>query len=840
MTKYTGKIYTNTFNILPNRLPYFEERMKQVKKAADAQVPKIPFDYVIKPGISVPLGPHLISQAKAHTLADSRINSNGDWVRDVLPVEIIHGELGSEDFDRIGYIKFVDLTLEGGGKTFLPYIVKKEGTWTQEEHDKRVIEIMPQLESLARNFNSKTDLNCHHCQPAVKGDKKKRDVVQIIRAKQDTERTGGMTENTSFPMIIKKGEILQIGSWCFKKYTGIDVKTLASFYEIDQPVAARGPNGSPQGRTGYGYKTMGVWDYAERMVRYYSQREKEWLSAQRKSLWEVDSPDQIYGKGTLAPLIDGVRNYKGGCFIEGAGTRLLQGRMFNMETDDDEPARWYLQPWTGTGSVEEMKKDWKAGLDEARIYISVPQVNELTGEEIIDPATGHVSMIDEAMPNPEYLDRMVHARKRKGSYLGKGWRTAVVKVFPPATESKYVQKTVNRMMDWILNHKPSGKHGVLQLRIKGTIELQYVGSETKKDMNELWRMFMYVDFDRRKRADKKQQINQFQKIGSDLLSAAHPDAEWYSFDKEDRRHIIDYIEPFFGKRYTSYHSSSNFNRAFSERYGIVYMTPTQWADFPAWRDAKEKKELADKKEREAANAYRHEVSRIRRQQFGHFPRPYNQRILYDAPVGAFLDFMGWSSLNVPARFNHATSLFHIDADGVSVALLTDKQYDEVNSHFGPLMGQPVITNVTPAPQSSTPASVPQTATATAGRITLAEAKRKRDGASATSSYQGAVGSLIPLVKGWLVFKSAWEGGMRPGKHDTTWNTKGRMLGLLDNNGNYYVITHPSANSSQPRVGDYYNLFDVEVTAHDTYKGLQQTFITDPVDWMDLEFVNATV
>ena len=114
--------------------------MAKVKKAADSKIPKIPFDYTIKPGISVPLGKHLIPAAQANRLADARIDSNGNWVRDVLPVEIIHGELASEDFERIGFIKFLDLTHLGGGKAFMPYVVD-EGIVTQAEHDQRVIDI---------------------------------------------------------------------------------------------------------------------------------------------------------------------------------------------------------------------------------------------------------------------------------------------------------------------------------------------------------------------------------------------------------------------------------------------------------------------------------------------------------------------------------------------------------------------------------------------------------------------------------------------------------------------------------------------------------------------------
>ncbi|MCP4120596.1 MAG: hypothetical protein GY751_02450 [Bacteroidetes bacterium] len=850
MAKYTGKIYTNTFNILPNRLPYFESRMARVKKAADSKIPKIPFDYEIKPGISVPLGKHLIPAAQANRLADARIDSNGNWVRDVLPVEITHGELASEDFERIGFIQFKDLTHLGGGKGFFPYVVD-EGIVTQAEHDQRVIDIMPQLESLASNFNDKTDLNCHHCQPADKGDKRPRDIVQIVKATKDLKKTGGIQSNT-FVMNIKKGDILQIGSGCFERYTGINVGGLAAFYELDRAVPAYGASGSPQGMTGFGYKTMGVWDYAERMVRYYNQREKEWLAMQGKSLWEVESPDQIYSKGTLAPLIDRRKNYTGGCFIEGAGNRLLQGRMFNMEIDANKPARWYLQPWTGTGSVEQMKEDWEAGLNDARIYIEVPEVNEMTGEEVIDPATGDVKMKDIAIPNPEYLDKMVHVRKRKGNYLGKGWRTAVVPVFPPATDSKYVQRTLNRMMDWITTLKAGGKYGDLQLRIKGTINLQYVGDKTKNDMNELWRMFMYADFERRKKADKKQQTKQFQKIGSDALSATYPDSKWYSFDKDDENYLVDYLGTIYGgsvSRYSSYYSNrGELAKAFSYKFQTVFLTPTEWAEFPVWRDAKKKKEAKDRAEREATNKYANEVNRIRREKFNQWPRPIMRKIHYDAPVDEFLAFMGWDSLNDPARFNHATSLFQISGDEVKVALLNEDEWDKVLTKFRPqvigqstptlpTITQPVAPTPTPTPTitpTATPASMRQ-------RITHAEAKGKSNAAIQTSTYQGNVGGLVPLVEGWVTWMSNPNGfPMYAAGVPYHQRPKGRSIQIIDPQGNCWVVFHPLS-ASFPRIGNYYNLFDVEVVQHNEYKktGIKQTIITDPTGKENTDFVDAT-
>ena len=71
-----------------------------------------------------------------------------------------------------------------------------------------------------------------------------------------------------------------------ERYSGINVNALAAFYELDRAIGAYGPNGSPQNPAGWGYKEMGVWDFAERMVQYYGARERDWLAGRRWSLWE--------------------------------------------------------------------------------------------------------------------------------------------------------------------------------------------------------------------------------------------------------------------------------------------------------------------------------------------------------------------------------------------------------------------------------------------------------------------------------------------------------------------------------------------------------------------------
>ena len=161
-------ITTTTFNILPSRKEFFERRMEAVKKAADARNPKIPFKWTDPNkivAIQIPLDARLIPRAKANLLPDVRQLSNGDWVRDVLPVTVEYGELTDAGFEYIGEISYAELkdTATQTWKTgFFPKVVKELGL-TDADYEKRVAEIAPQLEALASKFHSYSDLNCDHC-----------------------------------------------------------------------------------------------------------------------------------------------------------------------------------------------------------------------------------------------------------------------------------------------------------------------------------------------------------------------------------------------------------------------------------------------------------------------------------------------------------------------------------------------------------------------------------------------------------------------------------------------------------------------------------------------------
>jgi hypothetical protein len=434
------------------------------------------------------------------------------------------------------------------------------------------------------------------------------------------------------------------------------------------------------------------------------------------------------------------------------------------------------------------------------------------------------------------------------------------------------------MMNWIKNLTPSGKHGDLQIRIQNTIKLGYVGPKTTNDFTELWRMYMWTIFGRRKKMDYKNEVKRFRKIGSDELLSTYPDRQWYSFDEAQASRLAQYAKDFYAKpQYSWRSSSSEFNKAFSVKYKSVLLTPQQWADFPAWEKATIAKEEADRKEREARNKYNNLVSEARYKQRGQWPRPTMKRMRYTTPIEGFLEFMqidtgkNWTGLFDPDRFDQATTLFTVVGDNIATAYITDDQYDALTAKYLPQTQAQIDSNKVvqhqqfiqtpygksiqpPSPpgggalKTPSPAPTPPPATGTPAsknsRITLAEAKRKKDSARGTSQYQGTIGGLLPLVEGYVVFIPNYTGQMHPdGKHITGWNDyrpEGRLVGLMDEKGNYYLVPLPTSNPIQPRVGNYYNLFDVEIAQHKDYNGLNQTVLIDPHTLEPgIEFVDAT-
>jgi len=136
-----------TFDILPNRLMYFERRMEKIRNAADNAVPKIDFFIRKGQGKLVPLPQHLITRAELNQLADT-VKIGNDWFRDVIPFEVEYGDLTDLGFEYIGYIDYsADIKDTRTGETnsgFFPTIIQPIGM-TDAEHGIRVAKMSPEL-----------------------------------------------------------------------------------------------------------------------------------------------------------------------------------------------------------------------------------------------------------------------------------------------------------------------------------------------------------------------------------------------------------------------------------------------------------------------------------------------------------------------------------------------------------------------------------------------------------------------------------------------------------------------------------------------------------------------
>ena len=94
------------FDILPSRWDYFEKRMDKLQDAAGRKVPPIEFKWTRQPTTTKPLDAILIPSAMRGNVPDSRQLSNGDWVRDIIPVKIEYGDLINTKFDYVGLVKY--------------------------------------------------------------------------------------------------------------------------------------------------------------------------------------------------------------------------------------------------------------------------------------------------------------------------------------------------------------------------------------------------------------------------------------------------------------------------------------------------------------------------------------------------------------------------------------------------------------------------------------------------------------------------------------------------------------------------------------------------------------
>jgi hypothetical protein len=842
------------YDILPSRWDYFERRMEKLKGAAGMKIPPIEFNYTKKPVATTrPLDALLIPRAMNNSVPDSRQLPNGDWVRDVLPVKIEYGDLINPKFDYIGFVDYGQVKNTAGElkKSIFPTI-QKDAAMSDEEHEKRVAIMTPRLTAIGEQWTSTKSVMCELCNP--KGDEKPRHTAYIVQAKEDVKQATKKSLKGQQPQLnLKKGEIIQLGSACLSQFMGLDVDKIAAFYELDREVGSYGPNGSPSNPAGWGYKEMGIYDYAERLVMFYGQREKEYLSSPnvRKALWELPNANEIYNHGTLSTLMSKKSKIGGGsgCFVgaksptaknpnvkpfHNSKAQFLQkGRVFNLNEDNlTEKPQWMFQSY-GSGSVKNgnitpgsilsfgwdaSKNSWLQALNNDYDYQTVMVVNESDGTPILDPNTGDIMEIEVKVPSLSYIRKML-----QGYTTRNDWSKAIIPVMPPSSESDYTKNTVNSMIDWVknLDVNTSEYKGMADLlvRLKSTVQLGYVGEKTIGEAPQIWRLFMLHDFKRRQRQDYKSQRKQIKETFGKMLEQRY-NGKWFTVkDVQNNRDMQNYAN-------TIYNNYTDRNRAIQYKYEMVYLTQAQMDAFPAYVAKKEADLKAREEERLKYQAYQQIIRDISDKT--RYDRPYMREIPYDPDVQEFLKVLGWDALGQDmdrlssqgsnlVRFNQANNT-------VSYARLTDSQLDKVKDAFRPqLVTQTGLYNPAAQPQ---PVAVSKAKKMP--KITQSAAKSLL-GSNRPADWKYPTGTILPEIEGYVAMIS--KPFMRRGM-----GSQGRSITMNNKDNEVFVFFYFGSNL--PVAGNYYRLVDVEVSQHQEYRGLKQMVIEDR-DGGQVEFINIT-
>ena len=850
------------YDILPSRWDYFERRMEKLKDAAGRKIPPIDFNYTKKPVATTrPLDALLIPRAMNGGVPDARQLPNGTWVRDVLPVKIEYGDLINPKFDYIGYVNYGQVKNTAGDlkKGIFPYIAK-DAAMSDEEHEKRVATMTPRLQAIGDQWTSTKSVKCELCNP--KGDRLGRHTAYIVQAKEDVKQDTKKSLKGQQPQLnLKKGEIIQLGSDCLSDFMGLDVAKIAAFYARDREVGSYGPNGSPSTPAGWGYKEMGVYDYAERLVMFYGQREKEYLNGVGKALWELPSPKEIYNHGTLSTLM-GKKSKLGsgsGCFVgaksptaknpnvkpfHNSKAQFLQkGRVFNLNEDDlTKKPQWMLQSYGGgsmkngnitPGSLlsfgwDASKNDWLQALNNDYDYQTVMVVNESDGTPILDPATGDIMEIEIKVPSLSYIRKML-----QGYNTRTDWKKAIIPVMPPSAESEYTKNTVNRMIDWIknLDVNTSEYKGMADLlvRLKSTVQIGYVGEKTIGEAPQIWRLFMLHDFKRRQRQDYKSQRKQVKETMSKLLEPNYPNGKWFTVKNlEQNMDMTDYMKSIYNKggRKYGYYANQNLYRAKQDKYDMVYLTQAQMDAFPAIVAKKEADRKAREEERLKYQAYQEIVTNVRNK--SGYERTYTRPVPYEPDVQKFLKVLGWDALgqDLDRLSTQGSSLVRFNPTNNTVinARLTDSQLDMVKVAFRPqLITQAGIYNPTAQPQ---PVAV--SSSKTMSKITQSAAKNLLR-TNRPTDWKYPTGLVIPEIEGYcaMISRPFYRRGM---------GSQGRTITMNNKDNEVFVFFYYGTNL--PEIGNYYRVVDVEVTQHSEYKGLKQMVVED-IDGGQVEFINIT-
>tara|TARA_Y100000992_G_scaffold182932_1_gene123544 strand:- start:182 stop:2803 length:2622 start_codon:yes stop_codon:yes gene_type:complete len=851
--------YTNVneLNILVSAWDYFEKRMLKIQEAAAKKRPPVPFDFERKKNAQgnfytdqIPLDPILISRAIRGGVADAEQLPNGDWVRNVIPAVVRYGDLINSKFDYVGYVEYAEVQdTDPNSPTFgsmkrrpFPHIAEDPGM-TTAEHEDKVAKMTPRLEDIGNSWTDAKSLKCDLCNP--EGDEITRYFTYIVQAKEDVQQEGKKLKDTDknsptygkqVPVMLdlKKGEILQLGSGCLKHFMGLDVNKITAFYETTNPQKAVGAYGSPNNPAGWGWKEMGIMDYCDRMVMYYNQREAEWLDIKRMQFWELESPQQIYGPGQLSKLVL-TPQYRAklgdgdGCFIGRKGVYLLKGRIFNIyESDPSKEPRWMIQPYdlkSGAGVVQ-MMEAWDDGLNNYFEWKTVMKVNPSDGTPEIDPDTGDIVEVEVKVPSSSFILDMLKPSYNysKGKYMRGEWALSVVPIMPPSVDDKMVARTRDRMLNWIKNLDVSTSEyqgqADLLVRLKNMVELGYVGEKTAQEAPELWRMFMFHDFNRRKKASLRKATKQYK----DMVEDREPGRQWFKMDWKD----MDWNTQRWWNRYLdSIYGNTGWLRrnALNRNFGLLYLTQFDYDGFEDWKTATELAEKLEQEKRAKDQKYSSAARTI--YQDGRWyanPRAIMKAVPYEPSVEEFIDFMAkqnyrnkgsqWEILKDSDRYSMASDLFHYNPTDMTIirAFLNQDQYDAVVDNFRPtVVTQTGVVPSTPSPAPSpTPATGGKPAIDKQGIMDLVRKARNNWG------YTGRKGELLPKVEGYVTSVSKpWGSATRPGRSITLMNEDEQKIYVIFYFGQYL-----------PTVGNYYALYDAKVVGEKSFRGLTQYHIED--------------
>lgn len=821
------------FEILPSRWDYFEKRMNKLQDAAGRKVPPIEFKWKRQATTTKPLDAILIPSAMRGNVPDSRQLPNGDWVRDIIPVKIEYGDLINSKFDYVGIVKYGELkdTAQNLKKNVFVTIAK-DAAMSDEEHFEKVEKMTPQLQALGDQWQSTKSVLCELCNP--KGDGISRHAAYIVQAKEDVrQNTKKSLNGTQPPLNLKKGDILQLGSACLSDFMGLDVNKIAAFYELDRIVGSYGPNGSPSNPAGWGYKEMGIYDYAERLVMFYGQREREWLSSVGKPFYTLKNKS-IYNNGQMSKLHDRKVKDGDGCFIGSAGMRLLKSRVFNLYEDDpNQTPQWMLQPFTGQGGVKSFGWDaqkgiWLDGLHTDFDYVEVMEVNEADGTPIIDETTGDIKMIEVKVPSLNYIRDKLRDTWGYGGYRRKKKRgefaLKILPIMPPAVDSEYVKNQRDAMVKWLLGiditnlpDEMKGEADRVQ-RLKAMAELGYVGEKTAPDAHFWWKYFSIANFKKRQRTEYIKALKEFKDRLSPLLPAG---GKWHRIKDKNDSDMFSYLRDIYPR-------TTDRNRAISQDFDIVWMTQAQMDAFPAYKAQKEADRKKQLEEMKKYNDYQSKVKKIKSDRY--YNRGMMRNIPYEPSVQDFLKFMGkeWEELAQDMdRFStQATSVVRVFPNApntIRQAYLTQDEYEKVADYFRPQL----ITNTPTAPVTIIPTAstgvTKKPAISKAAAYRLLKENRPTD-------FAHSVGTVLPHIEGYCAMVS---GQFR--RYGMT--GFGRSITIKNTNTNeVYVFFY--FGSKLPEQGRYYTIYDLEVESHNTYKGLKQMVMED-TDGGQVEFVDST-